>query len=274
MSVPRPAGRGATDRITIPCGKCMACLSRKRNQWAFRLSQELKNSKTAYFITMTYDDDHKPKNDSLCKSDCQLFLKRLRKRVDWLIQNADLYEEYPEKAQEWPKLRFFICGEYGPNTNRPHYHMLLFNMYPTIATANIIQTAWGKGHIHIGFVNPKTINYTVKYCINEIVEMKHKENTFILMSRRPGIGISYVEKMADYHRNNSIFYGIERGGIKVSMPRYYRDKIFNDQEIRKNLIKVEIERDKKIIQDGLDELNSKRQYTERIKKNLKNNSKL
>lgn len=47
----------------------------------------------------------------LSKRDVQLFLKRLRKYV---------YKNTRER------LRYFIVGEYGPKTYRPHYHLLLF----------------------------------------------------------------------------------------------------------------------------------------------------
>jgi hypothetical protein len=274
MSVPRPAGRGAFDRITVPCGVCMACLSKKRAQWAFRLSNELKNSETAFFVTLTYDDKNKPKNDSLCKIDCTLFLKRLRERHQSLMEKYANYVKSPEMAQMLPKIRFFLCGEYGTLSGRPHYHMLLFNVFSSIDVLRLLEESWKKGHVHVGSVTPKSINYTVKYCINEIVSMKDRENTFILMSRRPGIGISYVEKMAGYHQSLQIFHGVEKGNVKVSLPRYYRDKIFNDYENRKNKIKTDAIRDAVAYKGGIEELEKKRQYTEKIKKNSKINTKL
>lgn len=55
--------------------------------------------------------DTQPGIAVLCKRDVQLFLKRLRKYVF-------------KNTQE--RLRYFLCGEYGPQTFRPHYHFLLF----------------------------------------------------------------------------------------------------------------------------------------------------
>jgi hypothetical protein len=274
MSVPRPSGKGALDRITIPCGKCMACLSKKRSQWSFRLTQELKASYSAYFVTLTYDNDHIPKNNSLCKSDCQLFLKRLRHRVDtWYITNE--INKYELKS----KIRYFLVGEYGSNTARPHYHVILFNLPLWALSKHMIEDSWSKdgvmiGQIHIGSVTPASINYTAKYCINEIVSANDKENTFTLMSRRPGIGVNYVERLGDYHRQNKIFYGVADHGKKVSLPRYLRDKIFNDYEIRKNAIEVEKRRDKEIYKGGVDEINHKKQYENKVKNKLKTSSKI
>ena len=60
LSLSPANGRGAKDRITIPCGKCLPCKMRKRSSWSFRLVQELRYSKSAYFITLTYDDFNVP----------------------------------------------------------------------------------------------------------------------------------------------------------------------------------------------------------------------
>nr|WAE43377.1 MAG: replication initiator protein [Microviridae sp.] len=284
MSVPRPSGLGTFDRITIPCGKCMACLSKKRSQWAFRLSQELKSSRSAYFITMTYDEKHIPKNESLCKRDCQLFLKRLRQKVQI---SSKVYAEHTKAWQnqkEWPPIRYFLVGEYGSNTSRPHYHLILFNLPDYVNASDVIKT-WGFGNIHIGDVNPKSINYTAKYCINEIVSSNDKENTFTIMSRRPGIGINYVERLGTYHRQNKIFYGLEDYGKKVSLPRFYRDKIFSRLNILINQKQTQKLNDEKVNElrkrlesNGEDigqrELNQKSQYSESIKKSLKTSSKL
>ena len=59
------------------------------------------------FVTLTYDEKHLPKDGSLCLEHVQLFLKRLR-----------FGSAFP--------LRYFLCGEYGEKTSRPHYHICLF----------------------------------------------------------------------------------------------------------------------------------------------------
>lgn len=46
--------------IDVPCGKCLECFNKKVNDWSFRLKQQLMDSKTAYFFTLTYDDDSLP----------------------------------------------------------------------------------------------------------------------------------------------------------------------------------------------------------------------
>lgn len=47
--------------ISLPCGKCIGCRLDYSRQWADRLMLELQYHDSAYFITLTYNDDHVPK---------------------------------------------------------------------------------------------------------------------------------------------------------------------------------------------------------------------
>lgn len=133
----------------VPCGKCNFCLSSKRDDWSFRLRQELKVSTSASFLTLTYSTDKLPINPSghleLRKSDCQLFMKRLR------------------KVNSVP-LRFYTVGEYGTRTARPHYHSILFNLDPSVRTQ--LHQIWQLGNVHVGDVTGASIHYVTKYVIN------------------------------------------------------------------------------------------------------------
>ena len=45
----------------VPCQKCPVCLSKSRNDWSFRLRQEVGRDRShCYFVTLTYDNDHLP----------------------------------------------------------------------------------------------------------------------------------------------------------------------------------------------------------------------
>lgn len=46
--------------VTFPCGKCVECIQKYQNDWTFRLEQEYRDWKYAYFITMTYSNDRIP----------------------------------------------------------------------------------------------------------------------------------------------------------------------------------------------------------------------
>lgn len=106
-------------------------------------------SDSAQFITLTYDTKHVPitKNlfMSLRKRDVQLFMKRLR------------FMHGPLKDGQKP-IKYYVAGEYGGRTLRPHYHIILFN-----ADLKHIQSAWDLGQVHYGTVTDASVGYTLKY---------------------------------------------------------------------------------------------------------------
>lgn len=112
---------GLTVSQSVPCGKCIECLKDKQNSWKIRLTEESRDHLFVYFFTLTYNDESAPyvynengeKVLQLNKNDVQLWIKRLRMR-------------YERKFKRKIDLKYFVCGEYGPNTGRPHYHGIFF----------------------------------------------------------------------------------------------------------------------------------------------------
>lgn len=226
---------GRVVKISAPCGKCEACLVKKKQAWVFRLSQHFSHSDSAIFVTLTYEDRNLPRYSvgldsdgvnsfhrvsdcastsviGVSKSDVQKFLKRLRKAV------------YPFKFQ------YFLCSEYGPNTGRPHYHMLLFNFPKTFDVWKYINDAWGLGFISISNVTPARISYVAKYCVNPLVSDAVRPKTFMLCSK--GIGRAYSDDLrnCEYHRRH-MSPVIKKGDKVIPLPRYYREKIFTYEEL-------------------------------------------
>ena len=46
------------DTFLIPCGQCIGCRLDYSRRWATRLMLELQCHESAFFVTLTYDDDH------------------------------------------------------------------------------------------------------------------------------------------------------------------------------------------------------------------------
>lgn len=223
MSIPRVNGTGAADRITVPCGKCSFCRKRRRDDWTIRLTEEMKDHHDAIFLTLTYNDENLIYADelpTLYKPDIQNFLKRLRKRLNFNI-------------------RYYAVGEYGGQTIRPHYHLIIFGL--SKLHENIIKLAWSNynkktkqyspiGSIYIGTVGIRSIKYVTKYHVNRNEHPDGVEKEFTLMSTRPAIGANYVEKMVNYHSGNITknYYTLyER---KLHLPRYYQEKLYTDAD--------------------------------------------
>lgn len=253
-------------RINVPCGKCGACLSTKRAEWTFRLKEELKTAKTAFFLTLTYSDievptlwidDERTEITLLKKEDVQLFIKRLRNKnkiaaEEFLINcKTDIMKN---EYRDWPGIRYYLVGEYGPKTYRPHYHMIIFNLFHTLAekltrgankdtgecqVGSLIQHIWEKGHVDVGSVTQASIHYVTKYFLTKVSDQaeiqvrNHYAPQFTLMSRRPGIGSGYSKRVKQYHKELDDpveKFVVRSDGYPQVMPRYYRDKYFSIKE--------------------------------------------
>lgn len=56
-----------SDTITVPCGKCLACLKNKQSSMVVRCRREAEQRGSFAFMTLTYDDDHLPIVESMWK---------------------------------------------------------------------------------------------------------------------------------------------------------------------------------------------------------------
>lgn len=209
--------------IYVGCGKCPVCLKKRQNNWFVRLNEEFKRCQSAYFITLTYNDLNIPVSEDglyiVSKKDIQNFIKRLRKSIQPF------------------KIRYFLVSEYGPQTFRPHYHLILFNFPKELDIFKRVSDAWHeKGFITISDVNSNRLRYVAKY-VNIATDLPDPYNekdyrTFMLCSRRPAIGGDYLsnEEVLSYHKT-TLDTSVYEDGFKYPMPRYYRDKIFDEDEL-------------------------------------------
>ncbi|QCS36595.1 replication initiator protein [Capybara microvirus Cap3_SP_475] len=216
--------RGATNLsgapVFVPCGRCFACKQNNRNSWSFRLHNEASSCLNSFFFTLTYNPKYVPKIKicnsifkTVSKRDVQLFIKRLRK-------NSGL------------KFTYYIISEYGPRTNRPHYHGIIF-LYSKIDKDNLqkfISSSWFLGFCRVDSLSLARIEYVTAYTFKECEPRfkKYQLPNFRLTSRRPALGSSFLE---DYN-NFDLIKAIENGltNIKyndkfINIPRYYKNKI-------------------------------------------------
>ena len=206
--------------VNVPCGKCLACKKRRASHWSFRLNEEAKTSSSACFITLTYENAPVSENGfrTLDKRDFQLFLKRLRKTC-------------PTN-----KLKYYACGEYGTQTHRPHYHAIIFNLPKSlIQNPQKIADTWQNGHIHLANNNQLTINYVVGYMTkSNFTRFNNQDDRlpeFSLMSKKMGLGY-LTEAMKNYYKKREIFCIVRESGQIISMPRYYKEKIFEKKQLK------------------------------------------
>jgi len=214
---PNQGNGGLYQKVSVPCGSCGQCLSTKRNEWTFRLKEEIKYHSSSHFITLTYADEYIRKTprglSTLDKRDLQTFIKRLRS-----------YQS--RKLKIFDSIRYYAVGEYGERTSRPHYHLITFSTHPKVIEK--ISYIWSQGQVQIGKAESASIHYVTKYFINKQIPINgDRVLPFSLMSK--GIGKGYLKRAKNYHQKTQNNYVVQDGN-KTRMPRYYKDKIFTTHE--------------------------------------------
>lgn len=219
--------------LTLPCGQCIGCRLERSRQWAVRCVHESKMHKFNCFVTLTYDDIHLPDNRSLDYKHFQAFMKRLRRRFSGV------------------PIRFFMCGEYGESTSRPHYHALLFGIDfadkkhwrksgsgSALFTSDVLSRLWPHGSAYIGDVTFESAAYCARYVLKKHTgsnstlpytnpdtgEIRQKE--FCHMSLKPGIGRPWLDRFrADVYPHDHV---IVRGN-PCKPPKYY-DRVLDKSD--------------------------------------------
>jgi len=221
--------------IYVSCGSCVRCLERRKAEWGFRMAYEMEHSKCAYFVTLTYAPETVPYTNkghkTLVPEDLTKFFKRLRQNEK--RKKSPTWENVFNNLCPSDKIKYYAAGEYGESRGRPHYHAIIFN-----ASARMIEKSWDKGQVHCVKANEATIAYTMKYLDKRYGKKQdtRKAPEFQVMSE--GIGKGYIDKMRKWHKANlDSLYVTNKSGIKVPMPKYYRDKIFTDDE-RKEIVRL------------------------------------
>ena len=173
---------GPAGGVPAPCGQCLPCRVNRRREWTARLILENLCHEKSVFVTLTYDESSLPSDGQLKKDHYKNFMKRLRKAI-----------------QPVP-LRFYLVGEYGTSTLRPHYHAIIFGLGPE--DSSLIEKAWSMGFVQCGDATPQSAQYVAGYVVeklntDQIPELEDKEQPFARMSNRPGIGAKAIEKLSE-----------------------------------------------------------------------------
>lgn len=239
--------------MLIPCGQCIGCRIRQREDWTTRIELEARDypKEEVWFITLTYDDDHVPgmivKTGEIMRK-VQYTWKPGEKRPSsvqiLLYEDIQKFIKRLRKAYKG-KLRYFVAGEYGEQTARPHYHMILYGWKPTdlenlykiqhngYYTSEWLKGLWGMGQIQIAQAVPQTYRYVAGYVTKKMYEIDGKKaneyyelgqtKPFACMSLKPGLGDKYYqEHKAEIWRQGYIQC---TNGKRAQIPRYYEKQM-------------------------------------------------
>lgn len=219
--------------LELPCSRCIGCKLDRARAWSIRITHEAQLYDSNVFVTFTYSDDSLPRSLSLEYPDFAGFMKRLRRRLRGVTQVTDGRKP----------IRFFVSGEYGGRTRRPHWHAILFNTrFPDQVRlvngtyrSTVCEELWNRGNVVIGDVTPRSAAYVAGYTLKKVHgqraaahyedvvdvntgELHSRRPEFVVMSRRPGIGSWW------YDRYGGDVFPHDRAvmeGKCYKVPRYY-----------------------------------------------------
>nr|QJB21659.1 MAG: replication initiator protein [Microvirus sp.] len=200
----------------VPCGQCIECRLAYSRMWAVRIMHERSLHERSCFVTLTYDDNNCPETVSVAS--LQAFFKRFRAAIA------------PQR------IRFFACGEYGDLSGRPHYHAIIFGVDRNFQTH--MEAAWMAGFVHCGDVTFDSACYVARYALKKQKgEVDRKKQPFVVMSRRPGIGHDVaIRDVASMKARDGVIFK----GHKISLPRYYAEKVLTPAERKAKSLKNKI----------------------------------
>lgn len=131
VTVTRPyAGRWYMN--TVPCGHCLECTKDKQNEYIIRSVEEFRKRPQMTFFTLTYSPAALPMNEELdIDADTGEILPIGEVQT---LRRADVSQWLKMFKQRWKRkgvelnFAYLVKGEYGPRTQRPHFHGLIFGL--------------------------------------------------------------------------------------------------------------------------------------------------
>lgn len=219
--------------VPVGCGQCIGCRLERSRQWAVRCMHEASLHDENCFITLTYREADLPIGGTLVPEDARKFIKNLRQRI-W-------------RKDRLKRLSFFLCGEYGEQLSRPHYHALLFGFDfgdkrffkrgpdgSNLFTSTLLEELWPYGFASVGALTFESAAYCARYALKKVTgpgAASHYERVdittglcfslvpeFVRMSLRPAIAKRWFQK---FHSDVFPSDQVVARGHAMKPPRYY-----------------------------------------------------
>ena len=222
----------------------MECRKQKSRDIQVRLLEDIKYNKNGIFIALTYSNEEYTKLYREIQEKTKLEGYDLDNQICKTAVRR-FYENYRKKYKK--TLRHWLITELGHGeTEHVHMHGIVWIEPNKYITENkkqnikdqqkeFIKKYWKYGDIWVGeYVNEKTVNYCTKYVTK--IDKDHKLYKPIILSSK-GIGSGYINSYNasknKYNGKETKEYYISRNGHKINLPKYYKNKIYSDEEKEK-----------------------------------------
>lgn len=243
--------------VPTGCGKCMECRKQYSREWQARLHEDIKTNKNGVFITLTLSTEALRELNAKVEYDRMMMSSAEREKNIWqhewdgykrdneiITKAVRLFNErWRKKTGKAP--RHWLVSELGhKNTEHIHMHGIIWT-----DDYKMIKDKWQYGYVwdgytkngkRINYVNGETIGYMTKYITK--TDLIHKTYKAIILSSN-GIGADYVNtynaKLNRYKETGETnqTYRLE-SGHKIALPKYWRNKIYTDEEKEKLWIEM------------------------------------
>ena len=298
--------KGGWKVIAHPCGHCVECARKYQNDWMLRLDDEATQWKTIMFATFTYSNDNIPflqiegeqldkfrfffmkriaqlpyKNRSRYINDTTgfydyLFADRIAESTSLLVPYADITDiqkflkrlriNFKRHEGRDFTFKYFICSEYGNDTLRPHYHMILFCNEHEYLVQQYIQNNYTLGKVHdihkIKTFKDRGVLDAMRYVSKYTCKPAEFENPYVvsrLIPKPRRISSKFLgdhkrqeikQAAYDYQMENDAngytddflegylhIADVMKNGFKYSTPKYWRDVLFPQITVEETRIK-------------------------------------
>ncbi|UDN67532.1 replication initiator protein [robinz microvirus RP_39] len=233
------------------CGKCPACLSGRRRTWAHRIQLEaLQHGTESAFVTLTYSEDRVP-----------LSLRGLPTLEPGQVRR------WLHRFRKGGKFRYFVVGEYGDQSGRPHYHAAIYgrgncaggpvraffdkgklNRECLCEMCSAVRTTWGFGHIMVGSLTAQSAMYIAGYTTKHMTHsldprLDGRYPEFARMSLNPGIGAYALQP---------VVLAVRRSGQTVPAGLRHSERVYPlGRYLRREIAKKIVGQDKEFIRSAL-----------------------
>lgn len=241
----------------VPCGNCYECQNVKRSEFVLRCIYELKQCKSCFFVTLTYNDNnlHFYTEDLRRSALSELnYINSLPNNVPFKYSNFILHKEdfsrFMSKMQTVLKrrnhnlrFRMVVAGEYGTFSNRPHGHALIFSPveFNKYDFEKLILECWPYGNVKVQLANQGGFNYIAKHYVKQDIGSKLQQRVaprFLKYSVYDGgIGSNLINDNSLISNYFNEIYFVYLNKYKISIPRFIRRKLHPNSLTELELLK-------------------------------------
>lgn len=211
--------------LDVDCGRCINCFKKYMSAWRFRLIHEFlglskEELNRSYYVTLTIEPKYYTENRVILKKMVRRFLERVRKKYG-------------------SSIRHFFVTERGEDFNRLHFHGFFINTTFDVAdTYNM----WYYGFVKVVPVVDAEypLSQKISYCTSYVTKGKKGKIDYIIADEdwplvlvSQGLGKCYVNNPSAIHTGDILFpMTFEPNGTPRSLPRYLRQKVFTESELK------------------------------------------